>query len=141
MKLIARDSDYAVRALVFMLKNKDEVISVSELVSKLKLPRPFLRKTLQALSRKGYIKSFKGSGGGFKLKGSPAKLTLYKILEAFQGSIRLNECLFKKMACPNIKKCALKRKIAAIEKDVISKLKAITLVSLIQTQQIPRHKG
>ncbi|MCX5702041.1 MAG: hypothetical protein NTW64_03570 [Candidatus Omnitrophica bacterium] len=44
MKLITRDTDYAIRALCYIAKNKNEIISVRELVTKLKIPRPFLRK-------------------------------------------------------------------------------------------------
>jgi len=132
MKLITRDTDYAIRALCYIGKREKELVSASELVKKLKIPRPFLRKILQILNREGVLKSYKGQGGGFKLALSPNKILLVNLIEIFQGPIGLNECIFKKLICPNIKTCTLKKKINSIEKYVISKLKTITLASLLK---------
>ncbi|MBM3255649.1 MAG: Rrf2 family transcriptional regulator, partial [Candidatus Omnitrophica bacterium] len=74
MKLITRDTDYALRALCFVARSKDGVVSVSELVDSLKIPKPFLRKSLQLLNKKGVLKSYKGLGGGFKLTRKPRQL-------------------------------------------------------------------
>ena len=66
MKLITRDTDYAVRALCFIGQRQKRLISASELVANLKIPRPFLRKILQTLNREGILNSYKGKGGGFE---------------------------------------------------------------------------
>jgi len=52
-------------------------------------------------------------------------------MKIFQGPIKLNECKFKKRNCPSINDCLLKKKIDEIEKDVLLKLEAITLASII----------
>ena len=56
MKLITRDTDYAIRALCFIARFKKKIVSVSELVKVLKIPRPFLRKILQTLNKKRILK-------------------------------------------------------------------------------------
>ena len=63
MRLITRNTDYAVRALSYISRQEEKVISVSELVKKIKVPRPFLRKILQTLNKKGILISYKGQGG------------------------------------------------------------------------------
>lgn len=131
MKLITRDTDYALRALCFIASDKERIISVAELVRELKIPRPFLRKVLQALNRKKILKSHKGKGGGFLLAAPAPKIFLADLMEIFQGPLRLNECFFKKMACPDRKTCALKKKIDRIEKYVIKELNSINLASLL----------
>lgn len=131
MKLITRDTDYAVKALKFIAGHSNGIISVKELVKELKIPRPFLRKILQALNKKGVLTSYKGRGGGFILACEPAKIFLVDLMEIFQGPVRLNECSFKKKNCPDINRCALNRKICGIEKYVISQLKNISLESLL----------
>ena len=55
-------------------------------------------------------------------------------MKIFQGPIRLNECKFKKSDCPYISDCLLKKKIDEIEKEVIAKLKAITIASIIKKE-------
>jgi Rrf2 family protein len=132
MKLITRDTDYAIRALHFIAKRKNQTVSVSELTKKLKLPRPFLRKILQILNKKRLLTSHKGKGGGFRLAIKPDKIFLADLIKIFQGTVKLNECILKKKICPHIKTCILKKRIDNIEKYVILELKSITLASLIE---------
>lgn len=131
MKLITRDTDYAVRAIAFIAESKKEMVSTDELVRRLKIPRPFLRKILQVLNKDGILVSYKGKGGGFRLGQSVKKIFLLDIMKAFQGDVKLNECVFKKRVCPNIKTCPLRKKITRIEGTVLKELKTITIASLI----------
>ncbi len=134
MKLITRNTDYAVRALCCIAEQKQEIISAGQLVKSLEMPRPFLRKILQTLNKKGLLNSSKGKGGGFTLAVSPGEITLTDVMKIFQGPVRLNECKFKKSNCPYITNCLLKNKIDEIEKEVIVKLKAITMASIIKKE-------
>ena len=134
-KFITRDTDYAVRALIFLTWRKKEIVSVTELVKNLRIPRPFLRKILQVLNKNGLLKSYKGQGGGFTLALRPEKIFLIDLIEIFQGSLRLSECLLGRMICPDRNVCVLKKKIDAIERYVISELKSITITSLLEERR------
>jgi len=132
VKLITRDTDYAVRALVFIAGHKCERISVSRLVKELKIPRPFLRKILQILNKKNILTSYKGLNGGFVL-GVPAdKISLMSLMEIFQGPLRLNECMFKKRLCPNRSICALRAIVSGIEEKAFLKLKSTRISALLK---------
>jgi len=141
MKLITRDTDYAVRALCFIANNKKGIIPVSELTRNLKTPKPFLRKILQILNKKGLLRSYKGKGGGFMLTIAPDKIFLADLIEIFQGSLKLNECIFKRRICPDIRTCKLKKRIDTIQKYVVSELKDITLASLLADTRTYGAKG
>ena len=130
MKLITRDTDYAVRALSYIAQDELRMISAGDLFKKLKIPRPFLRKILQILQKKGILTSCKGKGGGFLLAVPADKIYLVDLIEIFQGPFQLNECLFKKRVCPSRKTCALRKKIRAIEENVVSQIQVITIASL-----------
>lgn len=132
MKLISRDTDYAVRSICYMAKKDGDIVSVTELVDALKIPRPFLRKILQVLNKKSILESQKGAGGGFRLARKPGSIYLLSLMEAFQGQFRLNDCFFKKKRCPNRKSCRLKNRIDSIEKMVYSELKKITIGTISQ---------
>lgn len=132
MKLITRDTDYAMRALCFIARHKNDIVSVRELVKELKVPRPFLRKILQILNKKGLLNSHKGKGGGFKLALAPAGILLVDVVKVFQGPLKINECLLKKKVCSEVGACRLKKRIDAIENYVVSELKSITLTSLLK---------
>lgn len=131
MKLITRNTDYALRALCYMSKQQD-VITVDELVKKLGVPRQFMRKILQQLNKKRILESYKGQGGGFKLRKLPDKIYMIEIMRIFQGNLGLNDCFLKKDICPNKGKCVLRKKIHVIEGDLFKRLKQINVASLIK---------
>lgn len=130
MKLITKNTDYAVRALCFLAKQDGRIVPVSDLVGELRAPRPFLRKILQILNRKGMLKSCKGQGGGFRLALAPDKIFLGDLIKILQGPIQFNDCFFKKMFCADLRVCLLRKKINEIEKYVISELESISIASL-----------
>ena len=130
MKLITRDTDYAIRALNYIVCNEGRIISITELVRELEMPKPFLRKLLQLLGINGILKSYKGKNGGFELAREPDKIFLLDLMQIFQGPFKISECLFKKNICPDQQDCILKIEIDSIEKMVLEKISAITLKSL-----------
>jgi Rrf2 family protein len=134
MKLLNRDTDYAVKALIYITKKDPGKVSVSELADTLDIPRPFLRKTLQTLNREGVLNSFKGKGGGFVLAMRPEKIHLIQLIDIFQKPVKLTECIFKEKICSDIGTCPLKKRIDDIEKDVISELESITIDSLMREE-------
>jgi len=115
-----------------MAYSKKDMTSADELVDKIKIPRPFLRKILQILNKNQIIKSYRGKGGGFVLQKNPKNISLIDIIKIFQGEIKLGEHVFKKRKCPNIKTCCLRKKLDGIEQIVIKELKSITIASLLR---------
>ena len=132
MKLLTRDTDYAMRALCCIAEQKEKVVSVERIIRCLKLPRPFLRKILQILQKKKLLVSYRGKGGGFSLARPAEKIYLIDIMRIFQGPISINECTFKKKGCPEVNTCFLREKLIKIEKQVIQQLDSITLASLLK---------
>lgn len=134
MKLITRDTDYAVRVLCYFAcaENRKRLINAAEFVRKLDIPRPFLRKIMQALNRRGLLKSYKGKGGGFMLIQSPEQILLIDVMKIFQGPLKLNECAFRKKVCKNAPVCILRKKVNALEKYLFSELGAFTIASLLK---------
>lgn len=131
MKLITRDSDYAIRALCCIAAVKG-LVSVRFLSQKLDMPYPFLRKILQVLTQAGLLFSVKGRRGGFKLTKSSKKISILDVTKAFQGEFSLTEHTFKGRVCPRVKICKLKEQLDGFEKDLQNKLKKITIDSIIE---------
>lgn len=135
MKLITREVDYAVKALIYIAekyKRNNNPVPITELVEKLDVPRPFIRKILQKLGNKGYLRSSRGNMGGFELVLKPEEIYLFELIEVFQGRFSMNECLFKKDICPDKNRCLLKKKIESIEEHVGSELKKVNLRTLME---------
>ncbi|HRZ87020.1 MAG TPA: Rrf2 family transcriptional regulator [bacterium] len=132
MNLLTRQTDYAVRALGYMMRRPENNATAAELTAALKIPRPFLRKLLQELTKHHVLRSRKGAGGGFELARDPEKIRFSELIEIFQGPLRLNHCTFRKKPCPNKKVCAMRRRIGCIEEMVINQLRATKLTDLVQ---------
>ena len=132
MKLITRDTDYAIRAIMYISEFNGKLVSAADIQHELDLPRPFLRKILQILQKVGILNSVRGNKGGFTLARPPKEISLADLMETFQGKITLTECLLKKKPCPKITKCFVRKKIKGIEKLVVLELKGITVDSLLK---------
>ena len=132
MKLITRNTDYAIRALLYIAQAKKKRVSVEELTAQLKTPQAFLRRLLQILGKRGILKSHKGKGGGFVLKAAPGEIRILEIMRIFQGKVRMVDCALKKQICPNTASCVLRNKIKEIERNALRQLESITLGSLLK---------
>ena len=132
MNLLTRDTDYAVRALVYLVK-KGKRASTSDMEKELFLPRPFLRRILQILQKNAYLASAKGHEGGFELLKKPEGIRILDLMEIFQNKFELCECLFKKKICPDRQICPLRKKLKNIETTVKKEFHSLTLQSLLET--------
>lgn len=132
MKLITRDTDYAIRALCIIAK-KNDLVSVNEVCKETGVPKPFLRKILQVLNKKGILHSYKGQFGGFKLSKPKEKIRLLEIMEIFQGSTDINNCFLKKVICPNLKICPLRKRIEKIRNYIHDEFEDVTIAALLRS--------
>ena len=131
MKLITKDTDYAIRAIGYIAKSDKAIVSVTEIEKSLNLPRPFLRKILQTLQKGGVLISIKGNKGGFSLQKNYRKITLVDIIKIFQGEVSFTDCFLKKKICPNVAKCVVRKKVKIIEKMVKTELNKVTIDSVL----------
>jgi len=132
MKLINREADYAVKALLTMAGRGKETTPVTGLTGALGLPRPYLRKIMQTLAREGVVRSSKGRGGGFVLARPAGRIAVADVIRAFQGRINLHDCLFKKTLCPDVAACPLRKSIRRLEQKLIRDLEALTVATILK---------
>jgi Rrf2 family protein len=139
MKLLTKDTDYAIRALLVLAGNQKEYISAREISETEKIPYSFMRKILLKLYKSGYVDSKEGGKGGFKLKKKPSKISAIDLIRLFQGNIQFSECMFRKKLCHKRSDCVLRQNIREIEGLVEDKFRGITIESL--WKQLKTIKG
>ncbi len=131
MDIIRRNTDYALRAMVELAGNFGrEPVSAKQLAARQEIPYQLACKLLQRLNKSGIIKSSMGPGGGFKLRKRPASITALEVVEAIQGPIRLNRCLFAKNSCRFSKHCKISPELARLQKRINEFLGGLTLQKL-----------
>jgi Rrf2 family transcriptional regulator, cysteine metabolism repressor len=131
MKLLTKDTDYAVRALIALGINKDNFISAREISKTQNIPYQFLRRILQKLSQHNLIESKEGKMGGVRLIGNPKKISVLDLIKIFQRNLELSDCMFRKKICPNRGTCVLRTEIKCIEDTVITEFKKLTIATLL----------
>ncbi|MGD9402409.1 MAG: Rrf2 family transcriptional regulator [bacterium] len=131
MKLLTKDTDYAVRAIVHLARNPDGYQSSREIAKAEGIPLQFLRAILQRLTKEGLIVSREGVRGGVKLKARPRDVRVSDIIRIFQGDIELSECMFRKKLCSNRSTCVLRARIKSIEEMVNREFEKVTIAKLI----------
>ena len=131
MKLLTKQTDYAVRSAVYMARRSNGFVSSREIAEGERIPLHFLRRILQRLIQGGVAESKEGAGGGVRLKALPGKIRVADLIRLFQGDIRLSECMFRRKLCSNRSTCVLRKRIKGIEKMVAKAFEGITIGDLI----------
>ncbi len=105
---LSRGAEYAIRGLLYLSGQPTGKVSyIEEISNAQQIPRAYLAKIFQTLSKKGFVKSYRGPEGGFALTRDPAELTLLEAVEAMEGPIHLNECLIHSGYCEREDMCPI----------------------------------
>ncbi len=88
---IPRKVDYAIRAAIYLAaQHPEKKCSTGEIAENQGIPRKFLGKIIQNLTRSGLLKSKRGSDGGYSLARPTHEISLRDIIEAVEGPNSLN---------------------------------------------------
>ncbi len=129
--LVTRETDYAVRCVLYLAREQDHVANVGEIAEGMNIPKSFLAKILQRLVREGIAESIRGVKGGFRLLKKPAEITLLEVLTAILGVAPINTCAIDKRHCRMSAKCAVHPVWTDIRRDVEKRLATQTIAQLM----------
>ena len=130
--LITRETDYAVRTVLFLAMRRDGVANAREIAETMRIPGSFLAKILQRLVRRGLVKSTRGARGGFSLARPPSRISLFTIMEAIQGPAGINSCAVNGARCGLSRSCAVHPVWVGIRRNVEARLKRETIAKLMR---------
>jgi Rrf2 family iron-sulfur cluster assembly transcriptional regulator len=140
MDIIRRNTDYALRAMVNLAELfEGGALSTRSIADRGEFSYQLACKLMQKLHKVKLVKSSMGPNGGFSLSRRPSMITLLEIIEAIQGPIKLNRCLFSPDLCPRQKRCTISAKLAELQKSIDKHLSSVTLEKLCRNRN--RAKG
>lgn len=120
---ITRQTDYAVRCVLYLSKEYDRMASVSEISKHMHIPKSFLAKILQGLVKAGIVESSRGIKGGFQLAKGPKEISLLDVIEAIEGPVAMNRCAIDKRLCNLSNTCSVHPVWIEIRKEVEKRLR------------------
>lgn len=129
--LVTRETDYAVRCVLYLAREKGLVANVTEIAQAMHIPKTFLAKILQRLIRGKIVGSLRGMHGGFTLVKKPIDISLLDIMEAIQGPAGINVCAVDSKKCQRSSSCAVHPVWVDIRKEVERRLKKETIDKLL----------
>ncbi len=129
--LVTKETDYAVRCVLYLAREQDRIASVSVIAEQMHIPKSFLAKILQRLVREGIVESIRGVSGGFRLLKKPDHITLLEVLNAIQGIAAVNTCAIDKRRCSMSSHCGVHPVWLEIRREIEKRLATQTISSLI----------
>ena len=132
MKLLTKNTDYAVRALIELARHEEGYLSSRLIAKSQKLPYQFLRAIVSELIKHKLVLAKEGARGGLKLNKSPERIKIIDVIRIFQGDVELSDCLFQKKICANRATCVLRAEIKRIESIVSREFGKRTISSMLK---------
>jgi len=131
MLKLTRKLEYALIALRHMQMNEEKISSTKQISKNYSIPLEILAKTLQHMSKLGYINAVKGPYGGYKIHKKIIDVNLTKFIEDLEGPVWLVNC-FIEDNCSQLNNCNIRKPINQINDNIRSVFNKINLNEIIQ---------
>src|SRR5947207_664957 len=82
--MFSQTVEYALRAVVHLAYEAPAARTTAQIAEATRVPRDYLAKILQGLSKKGIVSTQRGVGGGVSLAREPADLTILDVVNAVE---------------------------------------------------------
>jgi Rrf2 family cysteine metabolism transcriptional repressor len=87
VKLSTR-SEYACLALIDLAQHREErYVPTGAIAERQGVPKQYLEQILLILKRAGYVRSRRGTGGGYRLAGDPAAISMAEVIRLLDGAL------------------------------------------------------
>jgi Rrf2 family protein len=114
---------YTIKALVFLNK-KEKLVNVSEIVKGTLIPKKFLENIMLELKKNGFVESFQGKFGGYKLLKKLEDIPIMEILNFTECKVQLTKKCEENCEC----KCKVECRFKALKLELYSTLENIKVL-------------
>jgi len=127
--MLSNSSKYALKAVLYLALHTDEnnKMMVKDISERINVPKAYIAKLLQELSKRKIISSTKGPKGGFYLNPSNRNETIIQIIEVIDGKKKMESCLLGLEDCDEQKPCPIHRLISPSRSKMIALLETKTI--------------
>jgi len=128
-----KSSEYAIRSLVYMATNGDDLCSVQKLAQELNIPYKFLGRLMGNLREGGLVESVRGKKGGYRIARPLDQIKLEQIIDTVEGLETYDRCLLGFDLCDEDNPCPM-HEFWAEPKELIQKMMAnVTLAEMVES--------
>ncbi len=130
MKISAK-LDYAMRLLVKLAANPDDIIQTAEVANTENVSLKFLHGICKQLKDANIVDTIVGPHGGIKLSRHPEKITFLEIYEVFMEDLRVVEPCKEFSACVHLNACGIQSILQEGQMKMRSHFESIKLSHLL----------
>lgn len=133
---ISTKGRYALRLMLDLaLNNTGECITIKSIAARQEISEKYLEQIITVLSRAGYVKSTRGSQGGYRLAKAPEEYTVGMILRTIEGSLAPVACLEDGDSdCSRATQCATLTLWQQLNDAINQVVDNVTLADLVERQ-------
>lgn len=135
--LIIREVEYAIRILAELYKSGS--LPAAELSKRRNVPSPFIYRVLKKLEASGIVEIKRGPKGGYSLCRDCGELTMYDVINAFENTFLVIECMKEDYDCSNNRdmSCYLHNEFGRIQNILKKEFQRNSLEELIAEEELP----
>lgn len=137
---LTRQSNYAVRTLVYCAVNEPNLSRVAEIARAYGISELFLFKLIKPLVENGLLQTVRGRHGGVKLGRPAEQITLLDTIRLTEESFALAECFEDNADCPLIGECDLNGALREALGAFFDVLASHTIADLARKQRSIRRR-
>jgi Rrf2 family protein len=144
MKLSTR-GDYAVRALLELSTSDGEVMPLSEIAERTRIPSKYLEQILMRLRTARLVRGKRGARGGYMLARDPQQVTVGEVIRVMEGPLAPSLCASQTAhsacpayRCPSEESCVMRGLWAEVRDAIAGIVDQTTFGDLAQRTQQQR---
>ncbi len=138
MMKISTKTEYGLRCLLRLTKEPDNgSVSLTEIVRSEHVPKQYAQQILVKLRRGGFVRSIRGTEGGFELARKPDEITLAQVVRVLEGAPFQDTCdhFNKRVDCGHQDGCSIRPIWQIIGRRLWQTLDRITLAQLVADEK------
>lgn len=131
---ISTKGRYALRLMVDLaMNNTGEMVRIKEIAERQHISEKYLEQIISILKRAGFVRSLRGSQGGYQLAREPKEYTVGMILRLTEGSMAVVSCLEdEENQCERAGQCVSLRLWIMIDRAVSDVIDHLTLQDMVE---------
>lgn len=130
---LTKQSNYAVRALMYCAINDGRLTRISDIACAYAISELFLFKIIRPLVDGGLIKTTRGRNGGIALARPAHDITIFETITLTEDSFALAECLDGgDTPCPLVDNCRYTQALMRARDAFFEVLKQVTIAELVE---------
>lgn len=131
MKVSTR-TRYGIRAILELAQNEGKgPLQIKIIARRQDISAKYLEQLMAILKSAGFVRSIRGSRGGYILAKSPAQIKISDVFDCLEGSVTTVECTESENYCARTADCVARQLWMQVQQAIKNVLKSITLQDLV----------